>query len=454
NPVDSQGLAEVQAQQWRLFRNIEGVRFEGRIHEQLLWPGGNPRIRAAQDHDITLRHRGYIDEGELLRRKGERNRRLLEMSLAEEPQQPAHYFFLGRQHAWERRFDLALPVLRRAMELWAAGPQVAEGYVPSMFSTAALAALRESQPATVLEIEAATPKQFVSAELLFAAGVGCAGLGRTQEAIERLNRAWQDPSLATATGNDPSASSWRPLLALAEIHEAQGRTDEARSTIEQALEFAPHRQDLQDFSARLRRPLVSACMIVRNEEQNLQRWLPLVREAVDELIVVDTGSEDASARVAAELGAQVHHFAWCDDFAAARNESLRHATGRWVLWIDADDEPIQASPNSLRQLCRSLPESVHGCWLGVQSPTTEAGAPGASLRQWRLFRNGLGLRFRGRVHEQLSAPPEAGALSLVEQDRVQVRHWGYASSPETMQRKGARNRQLLELSIASEPNEP
>lgn len=502
NPIDTSGQEEVVGQQWRIFRNQPDTRFEGRIHEQLRCASGTPKIRGAEKHGLFIRHSGYIDDGNLLGRKGERNRRLLELTLAEQPNEPAHHFFLGRQYAWERQFDRALPVLRRAIELWLAGPRQADGYVPSMFSTAALAALQESQAAVVLEIEGTTPPRFISAELLFTAGVACARLGKVPEAIGRLNRAWRDKTLATASGSDPSTSSWRPLLALGEIYESLGQLEDARMAVRKALELAPGRQDLEEFRERLsaqchskrseesasevsqrrrtknelidesrRRSKVprrvasrndmqsgdigvSACMIVRNEAANLRRWLPLVRSAVDELIVVDTGSEDETAQVAAELGASVHHFTWCDDFAAARNESLRHATGRWILWLDADDELVLQSPDALRKLCQTLPDSVHGCWVAVQSTTTADGAAGASLRQWRLFRNGLDLRFKGRIHEQLWASPERGPLTLVEQSEVRVTHWGYSSDPETMARKLARNRRLLELSIAEEPTEP
>jgi hypothetical protein len=57
----------------------------------------------------------------VIQRKGERNRRLLALSVAEEPEHPAHQFFLGRQHAWERQFDKALPILERAIAIWSAG---------------------------------------------------------------------------------------------------------------------------------------------------------------------------------------------------------------------------------------------------------------------------------------------------------------------------------------------
>jgi glycosyltransferase involved in cell wall biosynthesis len=457
NPLDEDGSSEVIGEQWRLFRNTSGVHFEGRVHEQLRWPAGEPRLRAATAHGLWLQHRGYVTSQELLQRKGERNRRLLEMSLAEEPHQPAHYFHLGRQYAWERQFDKALPVLQQAIEVWQDAGRPAGGYVPSMFSTAALAALRESQLPAVREIRARTPDEFVSAELLFVTGVAHAGLGQTAEAIASLNRAWQDKRLARASGGDPSTWTWRPLLALAEVHEALGQTPEAQAALAKALEFAPDRPDLQAKQAALSTRdsvAVSACMIVRDEEENLRRWLPLVVAAVDEVIVIDTGSQDATAQVARDLGARVFEFAWCDDFATARNESLRHATGQWIMWIDADDELVEQTPGALRRLCRALPAKVQGCWVNVDSKVAGEGQPSTILRQWRLFRNHLGLRFRGRVHEQLSAPEGSAELHIVDQADVQVRHWGYATDPEAMARKLQRNRSLLERSISDEPDEP
>ena len=82
---------------------------------------------------------------------------------------------------------------------------------------------------------------------------------------------------------------------------------------------------------------ISACMIVKNEADNLAKTLPSLSQVVDEIIVVDTGSTDETVAVAEKYGAKVLHFTWCDDFSAARNYSLRYATGDWVMWTDADE---------------------------------------------------------------------------------------------------------------------
>ena len=82
---------------------------------------------------------------------------------------------------------------------------------------------------------------------------------------------------------------------------------------------------------------VSLCMIARNEGATLSRCLSSIAGLADEIIVVDTGSLDNTREIARQLDARVHEFPWVDDFAAARNESLRHATGDWILWLDGDE---------------------------------------------------------------------------------------------------------------------
>src|SRR5262249_23051971 len=99
---------------------------------------------------------------------------------------------------------------------------------------------------------------------------------------------------------------------------------------------------------------VSLCMIVRNEEANLPGCLESVADLVDEMVVVDTGSTDRPKGVACRYGARVFDFPWVDHFAAARNESLRHARGRWVFWLDADDRLDEENRARLRTLLAGI----------------------------------------------------------------------------------------------------
>ncbi len=85
-------------------------------------------------------------------------------------------------------------------------------------------------------------------------------------------------------------------------------------------------------------PTVSLCMIVKNEEENLDRCLSSARDVVDEIIVVDTGSTDRTVEIANAYNARIYYHEWQDDFSLARNISLSHATRDWILHLDADEE--------------------------------------------------------------------------------------------------------------------
>ncbi|HYF75279.1 MAG TPA: glycosyltransferase family 2 protein, partial [Candidatus Nitrosocosmicus sp.] len=82
---------------------------------------------------------------------------------------------------------------------------------------------------------------------------------------------------------------------------------------------------------------VSLCMIVKNEEKFLENCLKSVKDFVDEMIVVDTGSADRTVEIAKSHNARVFYFEWINDFAAARNYALDQATGEYVLVMDADE---------------------------------------------------------------------------------------------------------------------
>src|SRR5262249_58698262 len=146
---------------------------------------------------------------------------------------------------------------------------------------------------------------------------------------------------------------------------------------------------------------VSLCMIVKDEEANLPACLDSAVDLVDEVVVVDTGSADNTRAVAARYGARVVDFAWCDSFAAARNESLRHATGDWVLWLDADDRLDEANRLKLGSLLRSLPDEDAAYLLRSQTPPDPITGTVVLVDQAKLFRLRPDVRFEYRVHEQI-----------------------------------------------------
>ncbi|MDR0498368.1 MAG: glycosyltransferase family 2 protein, partial [Holophagales bacterium] len=98
-------------------------------------------------------------------------------------------------------------------------------------------------------------------------------------------------------------------------------------------------------------PLISLAMIVKDEEAVLAHCLKSVEGLVDEIIIVDTGSRDKTLDIAQAFGAQVHHFKWCDDFAAARNESLKYCVNPWILILDADEAIDPLDYEKIKDAC-------------------------------------------------------------------------------------------------------
>jgi len=159
-------------------------------------------------------------------------------------------------------------------------------------------------------------------------------------------------------------------------------------------------------------PHLSLCMIVRDNEDTLAACLESIRPWVDEMVVVDTGSRDATPRIAKDLGAKVFSFAWCDDFAAARNESLRHARGRWLFWMDSDDTIPPECGQKLRQLADSvLPPHVLGFVMQVHCPGPDPDGGCTVVDHVKMFRNDPQLRFEFRIH---------GVLAVTVQNLLEV----------------------------------
>ena len=141
-------------------------------------------------------------------------------------------------------------------------------------------------------------------------------------------------------------------------------------------------------------PLVSATLIVRDEERFLGGCLASIQEVIDEIIVVDTGSHDQTKEIARSYGVNVFDYAWCDDFSAARNFALDRAHGEWILYIDAD-ERIRSYDRSL--LRRELnDESLVACTVRFHQKTGFTAYP-----EYRLFRRDDRIRFEGAIHESM-----------------------------------------------------
>lgn len=210
----------------------------------------------------------------------------------------------------------------------------------------------------------------------------------------------------------------------------------------------------QAFPSGVDGPMLSICMIVKNEEQSLAECLQSIQGLADELIIADTGSEDRTVEIAKQFGARVEHFTWCDDFAAARNFSISKATGQWILWLDADDRVLEEDKSRIRALVKSQiprpPKRQLKAWGFLVKNSTDGGNTGSVFNQIRLFPNFQGIEFRGRIHEQLLPALTEKSIGAEFTD-IRIIHAGY-TDPETVQKKQQRNLEILTGDLENNPS--
>jgi tetratricopeptide (TPR) repeat protein len=191
-------------------------------------------------------------------------------------------------------------------------------------------------------------------------------------------------------------------------------------------------------------PLLSATLIVRDEERVLPACLNSLQTLVDEIIVVDTGSTDRTVELALARGAKVFHFSWREDFAAARNFAIDRASCPWLLYIDADERVRDGDHATTRAALNDPRALAARVRFYPRSGFT-------AYPEYRLFRRDPRLRFKGVVHETML--PEIKRLTATESGTIlncdtTIDHVGY-DGPQT--HKTERYLKLLKQALASNP---
>lgn len=301
--------------------------------------------------------------------------------------------------------------------------------------------LSQKHQAAIALLEDALKKEPGQPDLLIESGLLLCLLQKEDQAVEALE-------LGKASMLAPELGAWlahyfhcRSLMACQlGIQDPKGNA--LRKRVEKVYSEKPHGSGIA----------LSACLIVKNEEKHLERCLASLKGNVDEIVVVDTGSNDNTVQIAQSFGATVAIFDWQEDFSAARNIGLELATGDWALWIDADEEVAPESWGPIREAL--MRPHFGGFFIRIINFMDEEGdANTYTHAPVRLFQLRPEVRFTGRVHEQVMPSLDDLQLPCAHLTGATIYHYGYR--PSDMQEKSKLDRtiSMLEKEVREFPED-
>jgi glycosyltransferase involved in cell wall biosynthesis len=197
---------------------------------------------------------------------------------------------------------------------------------------------------------------------------------------------------------------------------------------------------------------LSACVITKNEEKTLPMCLQSVKPIVDEIIVVDTGSQDNTVEVAKSFGAQVYHFEWVNDFSKAKNYALSKATGDWIIFLDADEYFTSESIPLIKEVIKDAEAKNCDLIISLMSNFDKTSKQMInSVHHVRIFRRHPEIQYVGAIHERVvrnGMTPRA--LNAIE--HIKIIHTGYSVETVKEKNKSERNLDLLKAELKRNPN--
>jgi len=457
---DKQNGTKFYSSVLRIFRNQDDIKFQGRVHEQVLNSIIGAGLEIAESKIEGIHHGYSLNKLELVK-KHERNIKLLELEIADIPSSYS-YLQLGKSYMAIEKLDNSLLALEKSLAYESSNHPLINIQI---YNNLALCYLQldlldkseqlakksitlnpnQIQPHFILGDIYRTKQDFQNALLEF-------------QAILRTKL--DKNALIVGEFSVPESEIH---LKIALLYCEIGNYEMADGEIKKGLKINSNHAELLSLQTKLMTmkkeatailPTISVCMIIKDEEKFLEGALQSVNDIADQIVIIDTGSKDRSIAIAREYGAEVHFYKWSDDFSVARNESLKQARCDWILYLDADERIKKLNPFQLKQSLSNLPTSVGGIICTIESVHSKL-TGGKEMHRGgypRLFRN-LGypkIHFKGRVHEQITPSLKDNNLNIVPSDVV-IEHLGYDRSREEMEKKVKRNYKLLLDHVREEP---
>ncbi|WP_134683499.1 glycosyltransferase family 2 protein [Brevibacillus migulae] len=196
---------------------------------------------------------------------------------------------------------------------------------------------------------------------------------------------------------------------------------------------------------------ISACVITKNEERNLPRCLDSVKDIVSEIIVVDTGSTDKTVDIALSYHATVLFFEWVNDFAQARNYALEHATGDWIIFLDADEyfspDTVPLIKQQILEAEENNAEGIAALMLNFEQVSKQVIN---TMLHVRIFKKAPYIKYVGAIHERIENVNEKMRVHYAH-EVIQIIHTGYSIDTVVNKQKSDRNLEILYKELENKP---
>lgn len=203
-------------------------------------------------------------------------------------------------------------------------------------------------------------------------------------------------------------------------------------------------------------PKITAAIICKNESRCIARCLSSMTDAVDEILVIDTGSTDNTLEIVNTFPkARIISFQWCDDFSAARNFGLAHITTEWVIWVDADEYLNPEDIPVIKEVAGIFHNTINPSIIGIVIHDLIADRVFDDYGAYRMFNLKFNFKYWGKIHERIGGAKQCEDREIFRTYvRLRFFHDGYNKTQLTDKNKIERNLVLLKKSFESNPQDP
>jgi glycosyltransferase involved in cell wall biosynthesis len=481
------GENEGQHNAERIFRNNGSIHYEGRVHNRLIGHK-KPKI-----YSIRFIHYGYdLNDVELSNKRNERRVSLLKKDIEEMPENPLPYHYLSCCYVPLGLYHETLDVGLKAIELAENQGNNGEIYLWTRYNVAmAYYNLMEIDKAEQLALstisidERYIDSYYILTLIYFDQWKWDKVVKFGEKHIQLCSRMKSHPEEYGVIISNTLNDRWNTFVLIGIAHSEQNNSNEAEKAFKKAISIAPrpffalraiglyyynknqaakayyylkkafevdkNDKTIIELLDKLdciisSKKTISCCMIVKNEEEFLEKCLSSVKDYVDEIVIVDTGSTDSTVEIAKKFTDKIYFHSWENSFSKARNQVLQYATCDWIFQIDGDEELMKGSGEKLRNVVQN---AVDEDIIYVSIFCSYANGTKKSIHNFeRLFRNNGIIHYEGSVHNQIVGGTKASYSS------IELWHYGYDVDDKKAQEKFKRTTDLLKKEIEKNPDNP